>query len=382
MIYDTISKVRLGGIKDGLLLFILWKSNGFCAFSPSPALKVTSPYDFLSEEQYALYNTAAPFSITLTTYLPNTDTPYHMSLFSSNFYLYVELDDKEFKSRVASCSLHQHNTYELIYVREGEFYQQIEASRYKYIPRSCCLLNRNVRHREEYTTGFSTINLSLSANFLEEIMNEERNSQLTFHERASRGIGDLELFFSEELDDSGLQKRYINFTPTITQLENNDIIHDLLDELAQIIIAPMPGSIFHFKGDVCKLVYCLSDTKRYSTKPISLGTKAKDYIFSEITKCMERTHGRISRKVLEEKLNYSGSYLNRVVKKYTGMSIFLYGNTFTMQRAAWLLTHSDMTVSQIATELGFTDRTHFYRLFQNQFGKTPKQYRTENRPHK
>lgn len=348
------------------------------SFTPTSTPDVTSPYDFLSEEQYSLYNTATPFSITLTTYSPDTDVPYHMSIFSPNFYLYVELNAQEFKSRVANRALHQHNTYELIYIREGEFYQQIEFSRYKYTSRCCCLLNRNVRHREEYITGFSTINLSLSAGFLKEIMDGEKNSWLAFPERAPYEIGDLEHFFNEEQENSNLQKRFINFTPTLSQLEDKDIIHDLLDELAQMIIVPMPGSIFLFKGYICKLVYYLSKVERYSTKPISLGTKTEDFVFSEITKCMEQTHGRISRKELEEKLNYSGSYLNRVVKKYTGMSIFSYGTTFAMHEAAWRLTHSQKTVSQIAAELGFTDRTHFYRLFQNTYGKTPSQYRKQS----
>ena len=53
---------------------------------------------------------------------------------------------------------------------------------------------------------------------------------------------------------------------------------------------------------------------------------------------------------------------------------------YCMDYARQLLTTTDLTVQQIAAELNFTNRTHFYKLFAEHTGMTPRQYRLKNRP--
>jgi len=122
-------------------------------------------------------------------------------------------------------------------------------------------------------------------------------------------------------------------------------------------------------------MHYLDNPNYYLTESIHFGTKAEAKLFSEITHLMEETNGRISRSELARSLNYSGNYINHIVQKYTGLSTFEYAISFTMQKAAWMLTHSTDTVSSIIIELGFSDRTHFYNLFQKEYGMTPKAYR-------
>lgn len=119
--------------------------------------------------------------------------------------------------------------------------------------------------------------------------------------------------------------------------------------------------------------------EHYLTKSTQLGTKAEGKLFAEITHLMEETNGRINRSQLSARLNYSGNYINHIVKKYTGLNTFEYGVSFTMQKAAWMLIHSTKTVSSIISELGFSDRTHFYNQFQKEYGMTPREYRKKNK---
>ena len=98
-------------------------------------------------------------------------------------------------------------------------------------------------------------------------------------------------------------------------------------------------------------------------------------LFARIDQILEDRHGRISHAELAEVLNYNGSYLGRIVKKYTGKSLFDYSMTFTMKYAAKQLRATDKTAAEIAAELQFTNRSHFYRLFKDHFGVTPNQYR-------
>lgn len=341
---------------------------------------IPSPYNFLTEDIHNLHVISVPFSLTLTTVTPDSPTPFRLTILSPMHYMYTELSQPEYEHLVLNRPPHQHNTYEIVYTREGEFFQQIEAKRYKYTARSCCLLNRNIRHKEEYTSAFSLINLSISADFLKGILAMEQENPLFHGSLLWRNNEELKQFFSSEFhDQSQSRKSFINFIPTPQTLEDQDVIHDILDQLAHIMVSPEPGDLFLFQSLICKILFQLTNRQRYSTTPINLGTEAEDRIFAQITQLMESTKGRISRSELSEQLNYSGDYLNKIVNKYTGMSIFQYGNSHTMQHVAWLLIHSDQTVSQIISDLGFTDRTHFYQLFQKEYGETPRQFRLRNR---
>ena len=99
-------------------------------------------------------------------------------------------------------------------------------------------------------------------------------------------------------------------------------------------------------------------------------------LFARIDQILEERHGRITHAELSEVLNYNGSYLGRIVKKYTGKRLFDYSMTFTMKYAAKQLLETNKTAAQIAADLQFTNRTHFYRLFKEHFGVTPKEYKT------
>lgn len=339
---------------------------------------LASPYNFLSEDLQSLYNTSVPFSMTMLTLNPNSEKPYQLTIISPDYYLYLELYREEYTSQVLNRGQHQHNTYEIVYTRSGEFFQQIEARRCKYTPRSCCLLNRNIRHTEEYTSAFSTVTLSLSTDFLRNLTADPYDRYFPYPTSSWHQNIDFKQFFTTELNtDEQFRKSYLSFFPTYEITDENDPIHNIFDRLAGYLMNPSPGSSFLFRGDVCEMFECLCNQKRYSTNLINPGTEAESELFSKITQLMEETYGRISRAELTEKLNYSGHYLNRLVHKYSGMSIFKYGNYFTMQRAAWLLRHSDLTISEIADQLKFTDRTHFYRLFSKEFGETPKQFRRQ-----
>lgn len=337
------------------------------------------PYNYVSQEEQRLYNINIPFSMTMITLDPLAEIPYHITVISPDSYMYVELNQDEYKQQVLNRGQHMHNTYEIVYTRDGEFFQQIEARRYKYTARSCCLLNRDIRHKEEYTSAFSTVTLSLSPEFLKDLFADPYDRFFSTKSFSWQDNEELRQFFNTELNKTDeRRKSYLNFSPTYEPTASNDYIHDIFDQLAQCIIAPAPGNSFLFRALICQMLDQLSDRTRYSTKLINLGTKTEARIFSKITQLMEKSNGRISRAELTESLNYSGVYLNQIVNKYTGMSIFQYGSYFAMKRAAWLLTHGGMTATQICTELGFTDRTHFYKLFRDEFGVTPKQYQKQN----
>jgi AraC-like DNA-binding protein len=46
-----------------------------------------------------------------------------------------------------------------------------------------------------------------------------------------------------------------------------------------------------------------------------------------------------------------------------------------MEKAAQLLTETDMSIQEVISEVGIISRSYFYKEFANKYGMTPKDYR-------
>lgn len=79
-----------------------------------------------------------------------------------------------------------------------------------------------------------------------------------------------------------------------------------------------------------------------------------------------------------QQLNISSSYLNECVKKATGHSVTYHIQQRIILEAKRLLYHSDKSVKEISTELGYDDYPYFSRLFSKVTGMTALAFRNKN----
>lgn len=70
----------------------------------------------------------------------------------------------------------------------------------------------------------------------------------------------------------------------------------------------------------------------------------------------------------------SPSKLQRVFRQIFGSSIFQYYQDFRMKEAARLLREEKLSVSDAGYRMGFTNLSHFTRVFKDHIGMKPKQY--------
>ena len=68
----------------------------------------------------------------------------------------------------------------------------------------------------------------------------------------------------------------------------------------------------------------------------------------------------------------------RVARKHLGVSPSAYVNKIRMEYAALMLAGSDLSINDISNECGIENISHFYRVFQRQYGTTPRQYRVQH----
>lgn len=82
-------------------------------------------------------------------------------------------------------------------------------------------------------------------------------------------------------------------------------------------------------------------------------------------------------KELSQMASMSETKLNQLFKQTFGNSIYNYFQTARMEEAAFLLKQANRSVSETGYELGFSNLSHFSRLFKKHFGMTPKKYSVE-----
>ncbi|GGM73057.1 AraC family transcriptional regulator [Dyadobacter beijingensis] len=74
--------------------------------------------------------------------------------------------------------------------------------------------------------------------------------------------------------------------------------------------------------------------------------------------------------------NMSETKLKQLFRQIFGDSIYNYYQTVRMEEAATMLRHPGVSVSQVGYQLGFSNLSHFSRLFAKHHGKAPKRYQS------
>ena len=87
---------------------------------------------------------------------------------------------------------------------------------------------------------------------------------------------------------------------------------------------------------------------------------------------------RITIENLADEFGVSASYLSRLFKKETGISVSAYIREQKISMAKNLLKFSNYSMIEIANRLSFSSQSHFIQQFRETVGMTPKKYRDQN----
>lgn len=84
----------------------------------------------------------------------------------------------------------------------------------------------------------------------------------------------------------------------------------------------------------------------------------------------------ITAEKLAQRAYLSPSYFNRLFKQQTGMTALQMVQNLRIDKACKLLQDTNLPISQIAMQVGYSDTKFFYKLFQKLKGMTPGEYRS------
>ena len=81
---------------------------------------------------------------------------------------------------------------------------------------------------------------------------------------------------------------------------------------------------------------------------------------------------------IAESIGVSVSQLGRIFQNTTNQSPARFRRLLQLQHARWLLTNSTQSLTRISMEAGFSEASHFSRVFSKNYGMSPKKFRLKH----
>lgn len=162
---------------------------------------------------------------------------------------------------------------------------------------------------------------------------------------------------------------------TVTDCINmiNEEIQERIDKHSTSVIVSGLEFFFNF----CTRFYERQfNTRTSGNKDIlsKVETLLKEYYASSIYQNV----GLPTVSYLAENVNLSAGYLSDLLKTETGKTAKEHINLYLIERAKNVLLGSELSVSEIAYDLGFEYPQHFSKMFKTKTGMSPSEYRNRN----
>lgn len=274
-------------------------------------------------------------------------TQYSLNLFT------LELEKWKFPS-------HKHNFYELIFIKKGAGHHIINGTKFLYQTSDIFLLSPKDEHYFEIKskTTFEFIQ------FTEQLFLEKNSQQESSHWKKSI-------------------ENVLYYPNTLPQ----DIIHKKSDRLKLFHLQALLQQEYHQKDLYSRQIVLgiFNAMLLIIARNLHLQSKSQKQLPSseeeKISKMLSyiRQHmmekEKVSLKAIANKFFISENYVSIFIKKHTGLSIKRLIIETRLKSAERLLKQSNYTISEIATQLGFTDTAHFSNTFKKYKGHSPSFFR-------
>lgn len=199
-------------------------------------------------------------------------------------------------------------------------------------------------------TNTSTINIEVDSNYLKSLFDQSEKSPVL-----QSLLENTQPLFFEQIIYPSLQEIV------------NEIVSESIQETFKIFFLRIKAEEL-----VCRLLMELE--KREKTHLYALNSRDLETIYRIKEEMLDHLDTPPLINDLALAANMSPTKLKSLFKQIFGKSIFSYYQEFRMKKAALLLKEGSLSVSDVGYQMGFTNLSHFSRVFQEHIGMKPKQY--------
>ena len=253
---------------------------------------------------------------------------------------------------VREYPLHWHNSVEIIYVLKGMVNISIDTDNYSIFENEIEIINTNESHR---------------------IHSDEDNLVLIFHidssflEKYYKDIDNIFFYTNTSKEDSQEGEEYLILKKLLAEIlcEMVQRQEDYDEEIESIVIK----LLFHI---INNFHYLISGEGDLSEEQFDRYHRISKYIFSNY-------NNNITLQDIAKKEFLSPDYLSHDFKNATGYSFTDLLNLTRVEEAMKLLLDSNMSLTEISEEVGFSHTRYLNKHFKNYYHLTPLQFRRKNK---
>ena len=247
---------------------------------------------------------------------------------------------------------HWHDEIEIIYVKQGRLHVTINNIEYKGVGGDVFLVNPREIHTM-YTDDLSTEHYTIL--FPLDLINFKAEDDV--EEKYFKPLKEGKMMFVNHLTKHVLYKKVLECVLNV--VEANEEKKDMYQ--------------FETKIMLLQIVYLL-----IKNTPIThLDEIGKNLTLQrEILSYIDRKYmNKISLKEISDNFHMSEKYFSRYFKNCFKITFVEYVNSVRLEKAASLLSTTDLSVTEIALQCGYTNISYFIRSFKKFFGTSPHVFR-------
>ncbi|MBS6503759.1 MAG: helix-turn-helix domain-containing protein [Clostridium sp.] len=257
-------------------------------------------------------------------------------------------------ANIREYPIHWHNSIEILYVLRGSINVTIDTDSFEVLEKELEIINVDESHR---------------------IYSDEDNKVLIFHidpyffEKYYKDINNI-FFYTNSTDDGAQEgEEYDLLRNFLAKLlcEAVQKIDDYDKEIESILI----DLLYHLINNFHYLTYEKEELKE-KTEQLARYHRISKYIFNNYD-------SNITLQEIAKKEFLSPHYLSHEIKYATGYSFTDLVNQTRVEESVKLLLDSDLSISDISDEVGFSHVRYLNKNFKNYYGCTPLQYRKKNK---
>ncbi len=152
-------------------------------------------------------------------------------------------------------------------------------------------------------------------------------------------------------------------------------IQKVASEIVNMVVpASLKDFYFRLKAEELMCLLFMDLLKRGNTPVHALKVSDIEKVYQIKDKILSNLNIPPNLNTLAISACMSESKLKRLFKQIFGNSIFNYYQFYRMQEAAQLIKEQKLSISEVGYRLGFTNLSHFGRVFEEHIGTKPKKY--------
>lgn len=254
------------------------------------------------------------------------------------------------------AEMHSHEYIELAYVLEGDGTTTINGKSAPLKKGDFYIIDYNSSHSySSETQDFKIINCLFSP----PIINSSFKEDMSFDEAMSS------YFFK-------ISGRYVNHPAA------DSLYHDETGEIKVLFENMLKEYNDGEAGNIELIRYYVRMVIIKMARIIGSSNKVSNDIKLVIDTINKRCDENISLGDIADEIHFSLPYLSAKFKKETGMTFTKYLQNIRIEKAASLLTATDMPIEEVAEQVGYKDINTFYTVFKRFTNVTPKEYRKKS----